>query len=271
MKCKKPKKNTGMLVLLGILAAVLLILIIVIFRLNRNSATQEQEEIMQSSEEESTQAAVETTTAETTQEETESETREEAKQDGYIIIGDSHVVVTDGLGYGVYGSAVEGVVYNENLFFVHTGLDPVMGTFEWLKGDGTAQIQTIIEEHPQIGDWNIISIHGTSMVTMPDIAARYIDNYEKWINDTFSRYHVYMVSIPPLDEKAWKEKHPDVPRDNESIKAFNKQIKEAFPENYFDYYDWFLEHDDFQDEIHYTGKTYCMLFDEIINKIKTQS
>ena len=133
-----------------------------------------------------------------------------------------------------------------------------MGTFEWLKGDGTAQIQTIIEEHPQIGDWNIISIHGTSMVTMPDIAVQYIDNYEKWINDTFSRYHVYMVSIPPLDEKAWKEKHPDVPRDNESIKAFNKQIKEAFPENYFDYYDWFLEHDDFQDEIHYTGKTYCM-------------
>ena len=179
--------------------------------------------------------------------------------------------MTDGLGYGVYGSAVEGVVYNENLFFVHTGLDPVMGTFEWLKGDGTAQIQTIIEEHPQIGDWNIISIHGTSMVTMPDIAVQYIDNYEKWINDTFSRYHVYMVSIPPLDEKAWKENHPDVPRDNKSIQAFNEQIKEAFPDHYFDYYDWFLEHDDFQDEIHYTGKTYCMLFDEIINKIKTQS
>ena len=212
MKCRKPKKNTGMLVLLGILAAVLLILVVMTFRLSRKSQIQESQETTESSEEESTQAAVETTTAETIQEETESETREEAKQDGYIIIGDSHVVVTDGLGYGVYGSAVEGVVYNENLFFVHTGLDPVMGTFEWLKGDGTAQIQTIIEEHPQIRDWNIISIHGTSMVTMPDIAARYIDNYEKWINDTFSRYHVYMVSIPPLDEKAsvyYRRKMPD--------------------------------------------------------------
>ena len=36
-------------------------------------------------------------------------------------------------------------------------------------------------------------------------------------------------------------------------------------------YDWFLEHSDFQDEIHYTGETYCKLFDEIINKVKTQS
>lgn len=105
MKCRNPKKNTGMLVLLGILAAVLLILVVMTFRLSRKSQIQESQETTESSEEESTQAAVETTTAETIQEETESETREEAKQDGYIIIGDSHVVVTDGLGYGVYGSA----------------------------------------------------------------------------------------------------------------------------------------------------------------------
>ena len=270
MNWKKPKKNVGIAAAIVILAAVLLILLVQIIRLNTSNSTHEPE-TSESVEEESTQAAFETAVGETTEEETESQVREEAKQDGYIIIGDSHVVVTDGLGYGVYGSSVEGVVYNKNLFFVHTGLDPVMGTFEWLKGDGTAKMESIIEEHPEIEDWSIISIHGTSMVTMPDIAQQYIENYKQWINDTFSQGHVYMVSIPPLDEKAWKENHPDVPRDNKSIQAFNEQIKKAFPDHYFDYYDWFLEHSDFQDEIHYTGETYCKLFDEIINKIKTQS
>lgn len=134
MKCRKPKKNTGMLVLLGILTVVLLILVVMTFRLSRKSPIQESQETTESSEEESTQAAVETTTAETTQEETESETREEAKQDGYIIIGDSHVVVTDGLGYGVYGSAVEGVIYNENLFFVQTlSWEPLNGLREMVR------------------------------------------------------------------------------------------------------------------------------------------
>ncbi|MDE7030452.1 MAG: hypothetical protein K2P63_10850, partial [Lachnospiraceae bacterium] len=63
--------------------------------------------------------------------------------------------------------------------------------------------------------------------------------------------------------------HPDIPaRFNEDIVRFNARIEEAFPDQYFDYYDWFLARaDSFLDEIHYTGETYCEMFDEILQKI----
>lgn len=187
------------------------------------------------------------------------------KKNGYIIIGDSHVVVADSQGYAPLGSNVEGIVYNQTIFFIHTGLDPVMGTFEWLKGAGTEKIQDIMEEHLEITDWCIISIHGTSMVIMPDIENQYVQIYKQWINDTFNTSRVYIVSVPPLDEKEWVVKHADLPpRYNQDIIDFNSKMKENFEQNYFDYYTWFLENGEFQDEIHYTGKTYQMMFDEII-------
>ncbi|MBQ2886431.1 MAG: hypothetical protein IJE43_22155, partial [Alphaproteobacteria bacterium] len=187
------------------------------------------------------------------------------KKNGYIIIGDSHVVVTDSQGYATHGSNVDGIIYNQTLFFVHTGLDPIMGTSEWLKGDGTEKIKDIMEEHIEITDWCIISIHGTSMVTMPDIENQYVQIYKQWINDTFNTSRVYIVSVPPLDEKEWVVKHADLPpRYNQDIIDFNSNIKENFEQNYFDYYAWFLENGEFQDEIHYTGKTYQTMFDEII-------
>ena len=132
-------------------------------------------------------------------------------------------------------------------------------------------IKTIMEEHPEIAGWNIISIHGTSMVTMPGIVEQYIDNYKIWMNETFKDSKVYIVSVPPLDEKEWVVKHPDLPpRHNQDIIDFNTKIKEAFPEQYFDYYDWFLAHDTFQDEIHYTGETYRTMFDEIMTNIQNK-
>lgn len=215
----------------------------------------------------------ETQTRETQIEESQTETTEEhisTEETGYIIIGDSHIVVTEGMGYSVYGSRVEGVALNRNLFLVHTGLDPVMGTIEWLEGDGTERVKEIIAEHTEISQWNIICMHGTSMVTMPDIAKRYINHYQKWIDESFQDCHVYIVSVPPLDEKEWVVRHPDMPRrSNEDIIALNTSIQKAFPDNYFDYYDWFLGHGDaFQDEIHYTGDIYCEMFDEIIEAIQ---
>lgn len=201
---------------------------------------------------------------------TEETTSSKEEETGYIIIGDSHIVVTDGMGYSVYGSQVEDVALNQNLFLVHTGLDPVMGTIEWLEGDGTERVKEIIAEHPEISRWNIICMHGTSMVTRANIAEQYIDHYHKWIDESFQECHVYIVSVPPLDEEEWVVRHPDMPkRFNKDIVTFNASIKEAFPEIYFDYYDWFLGHSDaFQDEIHYTGKTYCEMFDEIIGAIQ---
>ncbi|MDE7200408.1 MAG: hypothetical protein K2O91_00540 [Lachnospiraceae bacterium] len=229
----------------------------------------DQKEPLEETQEESQTEESQTETAEEYASTEETENFEEGEW-GYIIIGDSHIVVTEGMGYSVYGSCVEDVALNRNLFLVHTGLDPVMGTIEWLEGDGTERIEEIIAEHAEISQWNIISMHGTSMVTMPDITDRYIQNYHKWIDERFHDCHVYIVSVPPLDEKEWVVRHPDMPkRSNQDIVAFNTCIQEAFPDNYFDYYDWFLEHGDaFQDEIHYTGEIYCEIFDEIIKAIQ---
>lgn len=253
-----------------ILSAILLglLLIVQICEVAWNNRTEEPDQTQESTEETSQEETqIETSEEYTTEEETGS--FEEGEQ-GYIIIGDSHAVVTDGQGYSVFGSSVEGVALNKNLFIVHTGLDPVMGTIDWLQGDGTKRMEEIIAEHEEIQRWNIISIHGTSMVSMPNITEQYIKNYENWMNNTFRGCRVYMVSIPPLDEQEWRTRHPDMPeRLNKDIVAFNTGIKEAFLNNYFDYYDWFLERDnDFQDEIHYTGATYRELFDEVITQIQ---
>ncbi len=231
----------------------------------------EQEEPEETQESTEAYTEEESTTEETESEaETETETEIiETKNVGYIIIGDSHIVVTDGQGYSVQGSSVEGIIPNQNLFFVHTSLDPVMGTFEWLEGDGTDRIKELISGHSEISHWNIISMHGTSMVTMPNIIDKYIANYKKWMEETFLGCDIYIVSVPPLDEKEWVVRHPELPaRSNQDIITFNKAIEQAFPECYFNYYDWFLAHDSFQDEIHYTGATYREMFDEIIGKIQ---
>lgn len=198
------------------------------------------------------------------------ETETFREEQGYIIIGDSHIVVTDGMGYSTHKSRVEGIELNRNLFLVHTGLDPAMGTIGWLAGDGSDRIGEIIAEHTEISQWNIISMHGTSMVTMPDIKEQYVEHYKNWIDERFQDCHVYIVSVPPLDEKEWVVRHPDLPsRSNQDIVSFNAYIKDAFSDRYFDYYDWFLERSDaFQDEIHYTGETYCEMFDEIIGTIQ---
>ncbi len=270
---RKNKKRENAVIGILILSAIMLVGLLIVHSIKTNKErTEEPNRTQEYTEDAATKESKSEAIAEKTTEEIESTsevTHEE--QVGYIIIGDSHAVVADGQGYAIQGSMVEGVIYNQNLFIVHTGLDPVMGTLEWLQKDGTNRIREIMEEHTEITDWNIISIHGTSMVTMPDIENSYIENYEMWITETFCNSNVYIVSVPPLDEEEWVVKHPDfLPRYNQDIIEFNEKIKEAFPDQYFDYYDWFLEHNEFQDEIHYTGETYRMMFDEIIQKIQNK-
>lgn len=190
-------------------------------------------------------------------------------KEGFIIIGDSHAVIAEGFGYAKMGSSVDGVVLNETLFFVHKSMDPVMGTYDWFAGEGKDMIQTTISQHPDITDWSIISVHGTSMVYTPGITDSYTATYKEWMKKVFPKYDIYIVSVPPLDEEGWATKYPDGPlRYNSDIQNFNNKIKKAFPKNYFDYYEWFEENGTFIDEIHYSGETYVKMFDQIISKIK---
>ncbi|MDE7206669.1 MAG: hypothetical protein K2N90_05850, partial [Lachnospiraceae bacterium] len=191
-----------------ILSAVLLglLLVVQISEIAWDHKKEDSEQTQETTEEETSQEETQTLEEYSTVEETESFEKEEQ---GYIIIGDSHAVVTDGQGYSVYGSGIEGIALNKNLFIVHTGLDPVMGTIEWLEGDGMERMEKIIADHTEIPQWNIISMHGTSMVSVPGIAEQYIKDYEDWINDTFRDYHIYFVSVPPLDEAESKVRHTD--------------------------------------------------------------
>lgn len=255
------------LVLSVVILVILLAAQLVSIRQDREEPGKEtQESTEQHSQEESRTQESQT---ETEEHASTKETEVSGEDQGYIIIGDSHIVVTDGMGYSMRKSRVEGLELNTNLFLVHTGLEPAMGMIEWLSGDGSDRIEEIIAEHTEISQWNIISMHGTSMVTMPDIKEQYVSHYQNWIEDRFQDCHVYIVSVPPLDEEEWVVRHPDMPsRSNQDIILFNAYIKDAFPERYFDYYDWFLERSDaFLDEIHYTGETYCEMFDEIIEEI----
>ena len=279
-------KKKNIRVIWGVIGASLLLILLCVF-INKEVLKQENTvviDVKEETEQEKEEYSEEDTFSEeqknqATQEQsiTEEETTEQEDKDetvgeevpGYIIIGESHIVVTDGQGYALLGSTVDGVVYKENLFFVHTGLDPVMGTFAWFSGEGTEQIQEIQNQHTEITKWTIISIHGTSMCTAPDIADQYIDTYTKWINELFADDSVYIVSVPPLDEQQWVVNHPDrPPRYNADIISFNEELKTAFPEQYVDCYDWFLENGVFQDEIHYTGETYRDLFDMVIEQTR---
>ncbi|MDE6218992.1 MAG: hypothetical protein K2G51_00885 [Lachnospiraceae bacterium] len=266
MKRNRPWKQVLWLVLI-LSAFIFAALLVVQFKSVRDNGVKQPEEPEPTEASSSEETQTGTSEEQTSEQETEGERLEEQ---GYLIIGDSHAVVTDGMGYNVYGSRVEGVSPDRNLFIVHTGLDPVMGTLEWLEGDGAERMKEIIAEHTEIAQWNIISMHGTSMVTVANIEEQYIANYQKWMDESFSDCHVYIVSVPPLDEQEWVIQHPDLPaRSNEDIIRFNNKIKNAFPDHFFDYYDWFLERSDsFQDEIHYTGETYCEMFDEIIGSIQ---
>ncbi|MDE6915652.1 MAG: hypothetical protein K2P39_02485 [Lachnospiraceae bacterium] len=264
MKQNRQREKVVWLILILSIITLALLLVVQIVKSVQDRGEEPPERVQEESQTETSEAPESTEQAESL-----IEPEEDVSARGYIIIGDSHAVVADGMGYSVQGSRVEGITFNKNLFIVHTGLDPVMGTIDWLEGDGAERIKEIISTHTELSRWSIISMHGTSMVTQPDIEPRYIQTYQKWIEESFGDCAIYFVSVPPLDEKAWVSNHPDIPaRFNEDIVRFNARIEEAFPDQYFDYYDWFLARaDSFLDEIHYTGETYCEMFDEILQKI----
>lgn len=253
MELGQQMKKNRMGIIIGAVILILLISILILINIQKNNNESDDFNEFQ------------TEHSETPELESEIEIDND-KKSGYILIGESHIVVTDGQGYSMLGSKLEGVNPGENLFFVHTSLDPVMGTYDWFCGDGTNRIKEIKEEHTEITDWAIISMHGTSMCTVENITEQYINTYTLWINELFKDDSVYIVSVPPLDEAEWLVRHPEIgPRYNEDIIKFNNEMQEAFPQNYLDYYDWYLENGVFQDEIHYTGESYRNLFDEVIS------
>lgn len=151
---RRNRKWEKVLLMALVLSAVILVILLAVqlgsmWQKDRDEPAEETQESTEGhSQEESLTQESQTETEEHASTE---ETGDSTEEQGYIIIGDSHIVVTDGMGYSVRKSRVEGLELNKNLFLVHTGLDPAMGTIDWLSGDGSDRIGEIIAEHTEIG------------------------------------------------------------------------------------------------------------------------
>lgn len=163
---------------------------------------------------------------------------------GAIMVGESHnfisqaYVCTDkaeydalhakGLGY--YKKDLSGYKKNVDLFFVNTGLSNEMGSVSWVSGKAISEIKKVQNSHPEITKWAIYVQHGASSATKASedagIWKQYPDVFKKYAS-TFGK--VYVMAIPPINEKVWKEVFKDQPavasHNNEQVQRFNSYLR----------------------------------------------
>lgn len=269
---KKRRKNHGsrwqIILLLALVVVTLSIVCAVIYY--QHAMNQRQEEI-QSEEEEYTNSEQETK-SEIEEPETESEEKLSAQEIGFIFVGESHMVVADAE-YAGSGSDIDGIAYGENLFFVQTGLNGWMGTAEWLISEETQdgedgallQIDNILKSH-DFKKCYIFMQHGSSMSQYENLWSTYANVYRTY-EERYSQCDLFVISVPPVQEDEFL-KQTGIKRSNQSIKEFNEYCRTLLKkEQYLDYYDWFEKDGNYQDYIHFEGKTYKSLFTSIMGNL----
>lgn len=229
-------------------------------------------------------------------------------EEGYIIIGESHVVntciafqkhtddnnhvkglnsidfcltINDSLGIDDVGND-DTFIMTGNLFFVFEGNKVEEGLTqidkEYIYSDGAGnqgiavkKIHEIINTNSNIKHWNIISYQGAvSALDGSEGARYYIDSYKNWITKEFPNSSVYFVSHSTLT-KFYKQ--------NRDAYKFDTAIRDAFPENYIDMTDFYksiypqkmLNPDQNPDNIHWSFEAYIEIFSEVINRIQMNS
>lgn len=92
--------------------------------------------------------------------------------------------------------------------------------------------------------------------------SKYISRYRK-LMAAYPKAHFYFLSVNPIDSK-----YTAGYVSNSKIKAFNKKLKAAFPQNYIDTYT-FLVNDGFStvDGLHYTTSTYKLIYNYVLKKV----
>lgn len=225
--------------------------------------------------------------------------------EGYIIIGESHVVLacdafsreTDennhvkGLTGVDYCMKLDDSLYVDdnglgntfamtgNLFFVFEGNKVAEGELQKSKeyiysngkgsrGKGVTKIQNVMKTNPNIKHWNIISYQGAvSALNGKEGAQYYIDSYNNWIKEEFPFASIYFVSHSTMT-KFYKQ--------NRSSYQFDDAIKDAFPNQYFDMTQFYkdrypqemLDPNMSPDTIHWNHATYVELFKYVISEIQ---
>lgn len=229
-------------------------------------------------------------------------------QEGYIIIGESHIVLTSDAFERVADEnhqipALDDVWYQwtrdgslavdadgggntftmkGNLFFVfegnasedadlQTNKEYIYSDGKGNRGAGVSKIHDIIDSNPNIAHWNIISYHGAvSALEGSEAGKYYVESYKNWITYEFPDSSVYFVSHSTMT-KFYKQ--------NRKAYLFDEEIKKAFPSQYFDmtafynsrYPQQMMDPNMSPDTIHWTHATYVELFQHVISRIQSEA
>lgn len=229
-------------------------------------------------------------------------------EEGYIIIGESHIVLTSdaysravdenymvkGLNDVHYQFMIDGSRYLDdngnnntfnmqgNLFFVFEGNaskdaetqksnNYIFSDGHGNYGVGVRKIHEIIDSNPNIKHWNIISYHGAvAALGGAEAAGYYIDSYKNWMSYEFPTASIYFVSHSTMT-KFYKQ--------NRSSYLFDEEIKKAFPSQYFDMTQFYKIRYPQQmydpkmnpDTIHWSHATYVELFNYVIGQIHSEA
>lgn len=119
--------------------------------------------------------------------------------------------------------------------------------FYWLYHDGIAELEEALRETP--GATVIFNLGVNDL--------REAEQYISFYKELFSVYHdpsFYIMSVNPVvDDKCSGAS-------NAEIEAFNKRMREEFPDKYLDCYNYLLEQGfEAADGLHYSNDTYRMI------------
>lgn len=219
-------------------------------------------------------------------------------EEGYIIIGESHAVLcahafstavdanrkVNGLDDVYYHYLWDDSVYSYdgnantftmwgNLFFVFEGnhesdaalqksKEYIYSDGEGNRGVGVEKIHQIMEANPAIQHWNIISYHGAvAALTWESTADYYIESYRNWMEYEFPEADIFFVSHSTMTKFY---------RQSKTSYLFDEKLKEAFPNQYFDYTEFYKKRQagNMIDTIHWTPEVYVELFVDVIKRIE---
>ena len=126
--------------------------------------------------------------------------------------------------------------------------------YYWLVNEGIDQLRTSLSKEP---DATVVFNLGVN-----DLSE--IDRYLAFYPQIFAEYpnaYFYIMSVNPVGDACSGAS-------NEEIRDFNAKLKESFPDQYLDCYDY-LEQNGFStvDDLHYTNDTYRAIHDYTVSAI----
>lgn len=227
-------------------------------------------------------------------------------EEGYIIIGESHIVLAAHAFAEVGGEkgiipGLDNVVYHfraddslsktedglpntftmrGNLFFVFEGNRQIDGETQYhnhyiysngkgIRGIGVEKIHQIMDSNPNIAHWNIISFHGAvSAVEGVTMGRYYARSYRNWISNEFPKADLFIMSHSTMT-KYYKGRQTQA-------EAFDEMLKKRMGNRWIDcseffqskYPDGMLDPNQKPDTIHWSYDTYVELFTKVIKSIQ---